>query len=258
VRLNRPPAPTASKVPEITMVFWLIKLLTTGLGEATSDSLVHRLGGPEAVVLGFVVFCLAMLLQFSLPRYTVLGYWLAVAMVGVFGTMGADVMHVALGIAYAVSASFYLIVLAAVFALWHRTEHTLSIHSIITTRRECFYWAAVFATFALGTATGDLCATTLHLGYAGSAVLFAVLFVVPGLTYFAWRRHDVFFFWAGYVLTRPLGASVADWLGMPKSHGGLGYGAGTVALVSWAIFLVAIAALALRSHSRRPGGSTPR
>lgn len=245
----------ASKVPEITVVFWLIKLLTTGLGEATSDYLVHRLGGPEAVVLGFVAFCLAMVLQFSLSRYTVLGYWLAVAMVGVFGTMGADVMHVALGIPYAISATFYLIVLAAVFTLWQRTEHTLSIHSIITTRRECFYWAAVFATFALGTATEDLCATTLHLGYAGSAVMFAVLFAVPGMTFFVGRRHDVFFFWAAYVLTRPLGASVADWLGMPKSHGGLGYGPGPVAIVSWAIFLVAIGALALRSPPHRVGGT---
>ena len=246
----RLPAPTASKVPEITLAFWLVKLLTTGLGEATSDFLVHRLGGPPAVVIGFVAFCGAMAVQLSVRRYRVWCYWIAVAMVGVFGTMGADVMHVALGVPYVASAAFYLVVLAAVFVSWHRVERTLSIHSIVTSRRECFYWAAVFATFALGTATGDLTATTLHLGYFGSAVMFAGLFAAPGVTFFFWRRHPVLLFWTAYVLTRPLGASIADWLSMPRRHGGLAWGPGTVALASWAVFVVVVAAWAWITASR--------
>lgn len=246
----RLPAPTASKVPEITLAFWLVKLLTTGLGEATSDFLVHRLGGPPAVVLGFAAFCGSMVVQFSVRRYRVWCYWFAVAMVGVFGTMGADVMHVALGIPYVVSSAFYLVVLAAVFVTWDRVERTLSIHSIVTFRRECFYWAAVFATFALGTATGDLTATTLHLGYFGSAVMFAILFAAPGITFFFWRRHPVFFFWTAYVLTRPLGASIADWLSMPHRRGGLAWGPGNISLASWAVFVVVVAAWAGITASR--------
>jgi uncharacterized membrane-anchored protein len=240
--------PVSNKVSQITAIFWCLKVLTTGTGEATSDALVKHLGGPVAVSTGFVFFAVALGFQLSLRRYATWAYWAAVAMVGVFGTMAADVLHVGLGIPYAVSSAIYLIVLAAVFGAWRTSEHTLSIHSITTSRREVFYWAAVLSTFALGTAVGDLTATTLRLGYFGSAALFAGLIAIPGILYWITRSHAIFYFWFAYVLTRPLGASVADWLGMPRHRGGLGLGATTVAILGAVVFVVAVAFVARRER----------
>lgn len=144
-------------------------------------------------------------------------------MVAVFGTMAADVLHVVLGIPYLASTVFFASALAIVFAIWYATEKTLSIHTIFTRRRELFYWATVMATFALGTAAGDMTASTLGLGYFPSAVLFAVLFAIPGLAFRLVGLNAIFAFWFAYVVTRPLGASVADWLGK-SILGGLGLG----------------------------------
>ena len=142
----------ATKVPEATALFWLTKLLTTGMGESASDFLVHHFAPAAAVAAGFVAFCAALALQLRARRYVPAIYWFTVAMVGVFGTMAADVLHVGLHVPYAASAVFFVVALAAVFATWQATEQTLSIHSIDTPRRELFYWAAVVTTFALGTA----------------------------------------------------------------------------------------------------------
>jgi uncharacterized membrane-anchored protein len=166
-------------------------------------------------------------------------------MVGVFGTMAADVLHVALGVPYFASAAFYAVVLAAVYVVWQRTEHTLSIHSIDTARREVFYWLAVVATFALGTAAGDLTAVTLHLGYGLSIVLFAVIILIPVLGYRFLGWNSIFSFWFAYVITRPLGASVADWLGKAKSVGGLGVGDGVVSVVLAVLIIGFVAYLAI-------------
>ena len=160
-------AARALRVPEITVYFWVIKGLSTALGESTSDYLVHAMAPELAVVLGFIGFAAALALQFSMRRYRAGSYWLAVVMVGIFGTMAADVLHVGFHVPYALSAVLYSIVLAAIFITWQRTEHTLSVHSIDTARREAFYWAAVVSTFALGTAIGDLTAITFKLGYLG-------------------------------------------------------------------------------------------
>jgi len=149
-------------------------------------------------------------------------------MVGVFGTMAADVLHVGLGVPYAVSTALFAVTL--VFVTWQRTEKTLSIHSINTPRREAFYWAAVVATFALGTALGDLTATTLHLGYFFSALLFAGVIVLPAAGYRWAHLNPILAFWWAYVITRPLGASLADGAGKPKILGGLGWGDGLVSL----------------------------
>src|ERR1700750_1469627 len=170
-----------SKVPEVTAFFWIVKALTTAMGESSSDFLVHTLVPEVAVVLGGIAFVVALYLQFSKDRYVPWAYWLAVAMVGVFGTMAADVLHVGLGIPYIASTIFYAIVLAAVFRTWYVSEGTLSIHSITTPRRELFYWAAVLATFALGTAAGDLTANTFGLGYFGSIWVFAAIIAIPAL-----------------------------------------------------------------------------
>ncbi len=232
------------RVPEITAFFWIIKGLSTAMGEATSDYLVRVLGPVPAVLLGFVAFIVAMIIQLSARRYIAWRYWLAVVMVGVFGTMAADVLHVGFGIPYIVSSAFYAVVLAAVFITWRAVEKTLSIHSVDSTRREIFYWLTVVATFALGTATGDLTATTFHLGYLLSAVVFAVIILIPALGFRFARFNAVFAFWFAYVVTRPLGASIADWLGKPPSAGGLGVGDGTVAVVLTVVIAAFVAYLA--------------
>lgn len=222
------------KVPEVNGYFWSVKILTTAMGEAVSDFLVKQYNPYLAVFAGFVVFAIAIGWQFRLPGYRTWPYWTAVAMVAVFGTMVADAMHVGLGIPYQVSAAVFAVALAVLFAAWYRVERTLSIHSITTPRREFFYWATVICTFALGTATGDLTAQTLHLGYLASGVLFTLAICVPLA---AWRlgANPVLTFWVAYVLTRPVGASFADFFGMPKASGGLGIGHGPVSLVTIAL-----------------------
>ncbi len=238
----------ALRVPEITVYFWVIKALSTALGESTSDYLVHVMNPVLAVGLGFVFFVGALVLQFSVRRYIAWTYWLAVVMVGVFGTMAADVLHVGFGVPYIASTILYAVLLAAVFIVWGRTEKTLSIHSIDTPRREIFYWLAVVATFAMGTALGDMAAVTAHLGYLASGLLFAAVIAIPAIGFWLLRWNAVFSFWFAYVATRPLGASFADWVGKPHSVGGLGVGDGPVVLVlAIAIFcLVAFLAVTRR------------
>jgi uncharacterized membrane-anchored protein len=172
-----------SKVPQVTVIFWITKVLTTGMGEATSDYLAHRLGPVIAVCLGGLALVASLVVQFRVRRYVAWVYWTAVVMVAVFGTMAADGLHVELGVPYAVSTPFFAVALAVIFVLWYRTEKTLSIHSIYTRPREMFYWATVLATFALGTAAGDLTATTLHLGYLGSGILFTAVIAIPAVAY---------------------------------------------------------------------------
>ncbi len=235
----------ALRVPEITAYFWLIKALSTAMGESTSDYLVHAMAPVQAVGLGFVAFVGALALQFSVRRYIAWTYWLAVVMVGVFGTMAADALHVGFGVPYIASSIFYGLLLFAVFFSWQRTEKTLSIHSIDTARRELFYWAAVVATFAMGTAVGDLSANTFGLGYFASGLLFAAVIAIPAIGYRSLGWNSIFCFWFAYVVTRPFGASVADWLGKPKSVGGLGLGDGNVALALGASIFCLVAYLAL-------------
>ena len=236
-----------TKVPEVTAYFWITKVLTTGMGEATSDYLVHRFNPEIAVVMGFTAFVVAMVLQFWVRRYNSWIYWLAVVMVAVFGTMAADVLHVGLGIPYAVFTAFYAVVLAVIFVLWYRSERTLSIHSIYTRRREVFYWATVLATFALGTAAGDFTARVVGLGYLGSGVMFAVVIAIPYVGYRWFGLNAIVAFWFAYIVTRPLGASFADWLAWPPSVGGLGLGHGVVSLVSTLIIIGLVGYMAV-SH----------
>jgi uncharacterized membrane-anchored protein len=240
-----------SKVPEITAFFWIVKALTTAMGESTSDFLVHTLVPQVAVVLGGIAFAIAIYVQFGKDRYVPWAYWLAVAMVGVFGTMAADVLHVGFGVPYIASTVFYAIVLYFVFRIWHRMEGTLSIHSIRTPQREVFYWAAVLATFALGTAAGDLTAVTLGLGYFGSILLFAAIIAIPAIGYFRFGMNSILAFWFAYVVTRPLGASVADWLAVSHERGGLALGTGPVSLA------LAAAIAGLVAYLSATGKDTP-
>lgn len=234
--------PLAAKVPEITAVFWLVKLLTTGVGEAASDFLGNT-NLVLAVVLVPAGFAAALWLQYRAARYVAGFYWFAVAMVAVFGTVGADGLHVGLDIPYAGSTAFWGIVVGWVFWRWHRSEGTLDIHSITTRRRETYYWVTVFATFALGTAAGDLTAVSLNLGFAPSAVFFSVVMLVPALGVARFGLNPVVAFWAAYVITRPLGASVADWLGKSHDLTGLGFGDGTVVGVGTVLIIGVVAYL---------------
>ena len=232
----------ARKVPQITVFFWIVKLLTTALGESTSDFLVFSINPYVAVGIGALAFGAAIALQVWWPKYNAWVYWLAVTMVAVFGTMGADVLHIVIGIPYLYSTIFFAAALVIVFILWYMVEKTLSIHSINTPRREMFYWLTVMTTFALGTAAGDMAAFTLSLGFFSSGILFAVLIAAVTILHYAAKgwffehhkhlsRNTVLAFWLAYILTRPLGASFADWFGKAPSVSGLGWGDGIVSLV---------------------------
>jgi uncharacterized membrane-anchored protein len=225
-------------------MFWVLKLITTGMGEAMSDFL-GGISVPLAGAIGIFGMGIAIRLQLRTRAYRAPAYWFAVMMVAVFGTMAADGVHDGVSAPYPLTTTVYALLVAAVFVLWYRSEKTLSIHTITTRRRESYYWAAVLATFALGTAAGDLTATTLHLGFLGSAGLFAAIIAVPA---FAWWRsalNPVLTFWAAYVITRPLGASLADWFGKPHSISGLGLGDGTVSAVALLVFVVLVAYVTL-------------
>ncbi len=222
-----------TRVPEITITFWILKFFTTAMGESTSDALVFHMNPYLAVMLGGIGFVIALGSKLRLRKYTHLSYWLTALMVAIFGTMAADVVHVAMGVPYRVSTTFFALMLAAVFIVWYRSEKTLSIHSVNSTRREIFYWAVVFTTFALGTAAGDLTASTFKLGYFSSGILFGILIAVVGVSYrislsFSGGKHKtrnaVIAYWTAYILTRPFGASFADWMDKPQSVGGLGLG----------------------------------
>ena len=233
----------ASKVPLITVYFWIIKLLTTAMGEATSDYMVRTINPVIAVLFGFTAFVIAMVLQFRAKRYVAWTYWLAVAMVAVFGTQAADVLHIKFHVPYAASTAFYAVVLTVIFIVWYRVEGTLSIHSIRTPRRELFYWATVLATFALGTATGDLTARTLNLGYLASGIWFSLAFAAVAVAHWKFGLNSILAFWICYVLTRPVGASFADYVAFPHSVGGLGVGHGAVALFLTFVIVIFVAYL---------------
>lgn len=234
-----------SKVPEITIYFWVIKILTTGMGETTSDFLAHALNPIIAVLLGGIGLVAALVLQFGVKRYVAWVYWLTVVMVSIFGTMAADVLHVGFGIPYIVSTIFYAALLGVIFLLWYLRENTLSIHSIYTRHREVFYWATVLATFALGTAAGDMTAVTLHLGYLSSGIVFAVAFLIPIIAYLKFGVNEIFTFWFAYIVTRPLGASFADWMGVSVARGGLGWGTGPVSIALAGLIIIFVGFLAL-------------
>jgi uncharacterized membrane-anchored protein len=241
-----------SKVPEVTFWFWTVKVLTTGMGETASDFLARVLGPVAAGGLGLIGLVVLLVRQFKSPRYNAWTYWAAIVMVSIFGTMAADVVHVVAGIPYVVSASVFAIILAGVLVAWYASEGTLSIHSIRTRRREGFYWATVLATFALGTAVGDLTAGGLHLGYFPSGLLFIGLFLIPALGFRFAGLNAVAAFWWAYILTRPLGASFADWMGAGTSHGGLGWGTGPVSLALVIPIIVLVGYLAVSRKDVAP------
>ncbi|GAA2052311.1 membrane protein [Williamsia deligens] len=235
------------RVPEVTALFWTIKILTTGMGETLSDYLGTHLAPEIAGVIILAAFIAAFVVLFRSTSFYAWRYWAAVSMVSVLGTVVADVIH-AVGIPYVVSSAVFGVAVAVILWTWRRATGSLDVHDITTRRAELYYWATVCATFALGTALGDWTAASLHLGYLLSAVVFGVAICLPLV---GWRlgMNAVTAFWIAYVLTRPLGASTADWLADAR-HGGLGWGTGPVT-AGWVIAIVVLVAVVAR-RDRRP------
>ncbi|MBO0820615.1 MAG: hypothetical protein J2P26_07160 [Nocardiopsaceae bacterium] len=250
--------PSTSKVPDITGWFWAIKLLTTAMGEAISDYLAVRVNPYLAVGIGFLIWAVAMIWVFGTRGYKISVYWTGVSAVAVFGTMLADGLHIQFGIPFAVTSAGFAICLAIVLSAWYASERTLDIHTITNQRRAVFYWLTVISTFALGTALGDLIAVPLHLGFLSAAILFAVLIGIPLA---AWRlgANPVLTFWAAYILTRPIGASFADYFGQPKSISGMGLGHPPVFVTTAVIAVALIVYLKVTGKDIRPapGADSP-
>ena len=243
----------ASKVSTATVSFWIVKVLTTGMGEAASDFLLHskhRAAGESVVGAAFAT---ALLVQILSRHYHALRYWTVVALVAIFGTMVADVIDFRFHLPLILATAVFGTLVGAVLLAWWLTERTLSIHSITTRRRESFYWATVFLTFVLGTAAGDLTADTLQLGFLGSGIVFAAMMLVPLIAHQRFGFNEVLCFWVAYIITRPLGASFADWMSAPHSHGGLGMGPGTVSVLWAAVIGALVLGMAIRSrHDAEP------
>lgn len=246
------PGPAAAKVPEIIFTFWVVKILTTAGGEAASDYLktFGNVGGGGTEV---VLFLVGVALQFGTRRYRAFAYWFLAYAIAIFGTGVSDFLHLDVKIPYAGTTVLWAVVLIAIFWAWNRNEGTLSIHSITSQRREAYYWATVFATFALGTALGDFTATSLNLGYLGSGVLFGVVILIPALAWWRFGLNSILAFWMAYVVTRPLGASFADYLSKPRILSGIGFGDGPTAM----IFAVAVAVFVIYLVTARPDIQKP-
>ena len=235
-----------NKVPEVTLIFWTIKILSTTVGETGADYLAVHVGLGANLTMAFMCALLlaALLLQLSTRRYVPWIYWLTVVLVSVVGTQITDFLTDKLEISLYVSTAAFACALLATFAVWYGTEHTLSIRSITTRRRELFYWAAVLLTFALGTAAGDLATEALGLGFQLGVVVFAVLIGFVAVFY-QLDTNPVLSFWLAYILTRPLGASLGDLLSQSRNYGGVGLGTihtslafltVIIALVVWVTF----------------------
>jgi len=222
-----------NKVPEVTLYFWIIKVLCTTVGETAADFLNENLHlgltGTTCVMSGLLL--VALFFQFRIRKYVPGIYWLAVVLISVVGTLITDNLTDNLGVSLVATTIVFAVALTATFAVWYAKEKTLSIHSIVTTRREAFYWLAILFTFALGTAAGDLTAERFGIGYWVSALLFGGLIAMVAFAHYRLKLNAVWAFWMAYILTRPLGASLGDYLSQPRDHGGLGLGTvGTSAL----------------------------
>ena len=232
-----------NKVPKITIWFWIIKVLCTTVGETAADYLSTKLnlGLTGTTLVMSVVLVGALVWQFKSKQYVPGVYWLAVVLISVVGTLITDNLTDHFNVNLITTTTIFAVVLASVFAAWQSIEHTLSIHSIRTTRREVFYWLTILFTFALGTAAGDLVAEKINIGYWKSALVFTGLIAVVTVAHKVFHANAIVSFWAGYILTRPLGASIGDYMSQAKVDGGLGIGTtGTSVVFLGVIGLVVI------------------
>jgi uncharacterized membrane-anchored protein len=243
-----------NKVPEVTLLFWVVKILSTTVGETAADFLADNvgLGLTLTSVIMAALLATVLVVQFRTGRYVPAVYWLAVVLISVVGTLISDNLVDNLGVSLWTTTVVFAIALAATFIAWYRSERTLSIHTIVTRRRESFYWLAILFTFALGTSAGDLVSEELGLGYATAATIFVVLLAAVTLAYYA-GVNAVLTFWTAYVLTRPFGASIGDLLTADPSEGGFGLGTNTVSGVFLVVILAAVGWFTLQD--RRPDGA---
>ncbi|MBI3524318.1 MAG: hypothetical protein HY066_07275 [Betaproteobacteria bacterium] len=232
-----------NKVPEVTLYFWMIKIMATTVGETAADFISTNLHFGligTSVVMGALLAAF-LFMQLRTRQYVPWLYWMVVVLISIAGTLITDNLVDNFGVALETTAIAFGLALLAAFAAWYASEKTLSIHTIFTTRRELFYWAAILFTFALGTASGDLAAESLQLGYANSTLIFGALIGVVSIAYYVFKANAVLAFWIAYILTRPLGASLGDYLSQPVANGGLGLGATATSM----IFLAAILSLVI-------------
>jgi len=245
-----------NKVPEVTIFFWIIKVLCTTVGETASDFLNVNLNlglVGTSVVMG-ILLVVTLFIQFKTKKYVPVVYWLNVALISIFGTLVTDNLTDGIGFPLEYSTLIFSALLLITFAVWYWQEKTLSIHSILTTKREAFYWLAVLFTFALGTATGDLYAEALGLGYATTGIIIAAIVVIVAL---AWRMglNSILAFWVIYIMSRPLGASIGDLLTQSRAHGGVGLGATTTTIIFTAGIIVTVAYLAITKKDATTGAA---
>lgn len=243
-----------NKVPEVTLLFWIVKIMSTTVGETVADFFSTTLGlglnGTTLVMLALLIA--ALIVQFRQRRYVPAAYWVTVVLISVFGTLVTDNLTDNVGVELWMTAVIFAVALTIVFIAWFLTERTLSIHSITTSRREAFYWLAILLTFALGTAGGDLFSEGLNLGYLLSGIIFAAVIAAVTVAHFAFKLNAVFAFWAAYVLTRPFGAAFGDLLSQPTDAGGLGLGTTLTSAGFLAIIVVIVTVLARREKRPLP------
>ena len=238
-----------NKVPEVTLYFWIIKIMATTVGETAADFLnfdLHFGLNGTALLMGALLAAF-LFLQLRAQKYVPWLYWLVVVLISIVGTLITDGLVDNFGLPLETTTIAFALALLATFAAWYASEKTLSIHTIFSTRRELFYWAAILFTFALGTAAGDLAAEGLQLGYAASTLIFAALIAIVSIAYYGFKANPVLAFWIAYILTRPLGASFGDYLSQATADGGLGLGTVTTS----AIFLASIAGLVIYLSASR-------
>jgi uncharacterized membrane-anchored protein len=259
--MNRHAAGMLNKVPEITLVFWIIKIMSTTVGETGADYLAVHVGLGTAITGGLMLVLLigALLKQLRARKYVPWIYWLTVVLVSVVGTQITDALTDRLGVSLYASTAAFALGLIAIFAIWYRSERTLSIHTIVTRRRELFYWAAILLTFALGTAAGDLATEALGLGFTFGTLAFGTLIAIVAGAYYL-GANAVLTFWLAYILTRPLGASLGDLLSQARTHGGLGLGTVNTSIVFLTVIVILVAYLSAteqRSIGRTELGEEP-
>ena len=242
-----------NKVPEITIIFWIIKIMSTTVGETGADYLAVHVGLGTALTTGIMsaMLAVALVLQVTRDRYIPWIYWLTVVLVSVVGTQITDFLTDQLDISLYTSTAVFSVVLACIFAVWYAVEGTLSMHTIFTTRRELFYWLAILFTFALGTAAGDLATEALGLGFKLGLVAFGAGILLIFLAY-KLGANAVLAFWLAYILTRPLGASLGDLLSQSKDYGGLGLGTIATSVAFLLVIVVLVASLSFGRGAPRP------
>ncbi|MER8386568.1 hypothetical protein NKI19_27720 [Mesorhizobium sp. M0751] len=244
-------APAVNRVPDVTVDFWLIKLLAVTMGETAADYLAVNLGLGLTVtsLIMTAILVVALVLQFAQKRYVPWAYWLAVVLISVVGTLVTDNLVDNFGVRLETTTICFTIVLAATFAVWFASERTLSIHTIVTTKREVFYWLAILFTFSLGTAAGDLVAESFDMGYLTTGLLFAGVIALIAFAYYVLKLGGILAFWLAYILTRPLGASFGDLLSQPFEYGGLGFGTTLTSMLFLCCIVTLVLYMSLKKHA---------